>query len=526
MQSADGQYFMVNGQTEQTSQTYYPTSGGCSSCPSGNKPRTVYAPPSPIHTPLTPIIQNNFCEERKICPPKGSVLIATGNCDTQGAFPTRNGQVLRALKKDINGPDRSDNYYVDFESLEARDITGWNLLPNGTIPASAISGLGNSGLGNLTLALNGSQLSYSIGGQTSNTVSLSTGSGSSSYDCNTNPCRFVKTVNGTAPDNNGNVSVSTGTGNFDPSKLKIDFYPMKFNTNGIAVKKEVNTPQDYCVGMGGDISYNGQIISSEYVNWDEILDMNTVKPRTSDGRLIGTSTAGSSSLGGIWMRDTAGQYTFTVPAGVTRVKVTCIGGGGGGDIICKTQTFTTSTDSIGANSGEMSILYRNVNPGDTLSVNVGLGGLCTTPSGFNQSSYAGFQGQPTMVAASGAANLSNNFVIAGGGKGANGVASTGNAGFGDIVIAGKQGSAYSNGGGFSSPSTTFLATSLGGISPMFGFQMGSISEFNAFSLNTLKKSYGAGGPSLWIPSTAMYAVWDSPNKAIPLGGDGACIIEY
>ena len=510
MQSADGQYFMVNGQTEQTSQTYYPTSGGCSSCPSGNKPRTVYAPPSPIHTPLTPIIQNNFCEERKICPPKGSVLIATGNCDTQGAFPTRNGQVLRALKKDINGPDRSDNYYVDFESLEARDITGWNLLPNGTIPASAISGLGNTPsnptLGALTLSLNGSQLYYSIGGQTSNTVSLPTGStGGSSYDCNANPCGFgkVKTVsvNGSTavqPDSNGNVNLSVSGG------------------AGIT----------YSAGSGISIANGVVSVDCSQNPCGYVKRVNGIAPDAT-GNVVVASTTPTANASGTWMRDIAGQYTFTVPAGVFRVKVTCIGAGGGGDIICKTQTFVTSTDSLGARSGSLSIAYRNVNPGDTLSVNVGLGGLCTTPTGFNQSSYPGLQGQPTMVAIAGGANLINNFVIAGGGTGANNNVSSGNASAGDVVVGGKFGNAYSNGGGFSSPSSTFFATSLGGISPMFGFQMASTSQFDAFSINQIKKSYGAGGASLWLPSTTMYSVWDNgSNKITPTGGDGACIIEY
>lgn len=89
-------------------------------------------------------------------------------------------------------------------------------------------------------------------------------------------------------------------------------------------------------------------------------------------RNILMAAAGSEAPGQVAFT-TPGTYSWTVPAGVTKVCVVCIGGGGGGGMI-----YGSSTSGAGGGGGGLA--YWNdlsVSPGQILTINVGNGGINT-----------------------------------------------------------------------------------------------------------------------------------------------------
>ncbi|MEX3240544.1 hypothetical protein [Serratia quinivorans] len=68
-----------------------------------------------------------------------------------------------------------------------------------------------------------------------------------------------------------------------------------------------------------------------------------------------------------------GSGSFTVPSGVTRIKVTCVGGGGGGGG-CQASSLSNTFSGSGGGAGGTAIGYFGVIPGSSLSVVVGNGG--------------------------------------------------------------------------------------------------------------------------------------------------------
>ena len=87
---------------------------------------------------------------------------------------------------------------------------------------------------------------------------------------------------------------------------------------------------------------------------------------------------GSNVGGGFVEYDTAGSYTFTVPAGVTIISVTACGGGGGGG----TGNNSGSSTSYGGpgGGGGAAVVGRKfaVTPGQTLAITVGAGGTVSS----------------------------------------------------------------------------------------------------------------------------------------------------
>lgn len=74
---------------------------------------------------------------------------------------------------------------------------------------------------------------------------------------------------------------------------------------------------------------------------------------------------------------TPGSFTFTVPAGVSRVQVTCIGGGGGGGNA--TTNFRVGTG--GGSGGYAKTYVTGLTPGATVAVTVGIGGAAGAAGG-------------------------------------------------------------------------------------------------------------------------------------------------
>jgi hypothetical protein len=172
-----------------------------------------------------------------------------------------------------------------------------------------------------------------------------------------------------------------------------------------------------------------------------------VAPGTSGNILTSNGTtwtsAAASSGGGGQGQVFTGNGTFTIPTGITKVKVTVVAGGGGGNL------------NSGGDAGGAAIKYlTSLTPGNTISVTVGAGGATDTIGGSSQ--IASGTQSITTVSATGGSNggLSN----AQGGIGSNG----------DLNIRGGGGtgaggnSIFGGGGAFRDTGGTGLGGSTGG----------------------------------------------------------------
>lgn len=113
---------------------------------------------------------------------------------------------------------------------------------------------------------------------------------------------------------------------------------------------------------------------------------------------------------------TAGSFTFTVPAGVSRVMVTCIGGGGGGG------NSTSAAGGTGGGGGGYAMAYvTGLTPGQTISVTVGIGGAAVTAGGSSSfgtfctatGGGAGQTNQTTGTGGTGGSGTVGNFLFSG-----------------------------------------------------------------------------------------------------------------
>lgn len=138
------------------------------------------------------------------------------------------------------------------------------------------------------------------------------------------------------------------------------------------------------------------------------------------------NTAAAPSMRGQVFTYTGSSQTFTIPTGVTALKVTVVGGGAGGG--------TENSGYVGGGGGGgAAIKYlTNLTPGNTLSVTVGAGGTAGSygagGTGGTSSVSSGTQSITTISATGG---TSNSYAIGGtGGSGSNG----------DMNITGQAGS--------------------------------------------------------------------------------------
>ena len=99
---------------------------------------------------------------------------------------------------------------------------------------------------------------------------------------------------------------------------------------------------------------------------------------------IGSSASSEEAPAGEIEFTSAGQYEFTVPAGVSSMNMVLVGGGGGG-----ATSTTTSNGTSGGGGGGGALMWRNgltVSAGDTLYITVGAAGQGGT---MNVSANAG-----------------------------------------------------------------------------------------------------------------------------------------
>lgn len=128
--------------------------------------------------------------------------------------------------------------------------------------------------------------------------------------------------------------------------------------------------------------------------------------------------------------------TFTVPAGVTKVKVTVVGGGAGG------RTSSNSTGQGGGGSGGAAIkVITGLTPGGTVAVTVGTGGAANTNGGT--SSFGAY-----CSATGGSSPATGGPGIGGAGGTATGgdINFTGGAGCAGSGVSGQVNGASGNGG--------------------------------------------------------------------------------
>jgi len=164
---------------------------------------------------------------------------------------------------------------------------------------------------------------------------------------------------------------------------------------------------------------------------------------TSDGTAWVSSVAPSSVSS---IQSFTSDGTFTIPAGVTKVKVTVVGGGGGG------RTASSSTSQGGGGSGGAAIkVITGLTPGGTVAVTVGTGGAANTngaTSSFGAycSATGGvspgvFSNNPGPGGAGGTATGGDINFTGGAGGGGSGVSGTvaGNGGGGGCSIFGGGG---------------------------------------------------------------------------------------
>jgi hypothetical protein len=176
-----------------------------------------------------------------------------------------------------------------------------------------------------------------------------------------------------------------------------------------------------------------------------IATVQLVAPGVSGNLLTsnGTTWASAAPAGVPTIQTFTTTGTFTVPAGVTRVKVTVVGGGGPG-----------SSYGGGGGGGTAIKIVTGLTPAGTVAVTVGssggtssFGAYCSATGGGASVSNAGGVGG---AGSSGDVNLAGNGGSGGSvsvGFGAGGGSSLGGGGNGNVSAAGDVGRAYGGGAG-------------------------------------------------------------------------------
>jgi hypothetical protein len=150
---------------------------------------------------------------------------------------------------------------------------------------------------------------------------------------------------------------------------------------------------------------------------------------TQQGSIVSPKGKTVERLFPVFFKD-VGTFNWTVPAGVTSLRVLCVGGGGGGGY------------QVGGGGGAGGVVFNSnytVTPGTTLTITVGNGG-----AGATNSAVSGFNGQNSVVSGGattitaigggggGSHNSNNNAQVGGSGGGGGGPAA-------DVSAAGASG---------------------------------------------------------------------------------------
>jgi hypothetical protein len=171
---------------------------------------------------------------------------------------------------------------------------------------------------------------------------------------------------------------------------------------------------------------------------------------TSNGTSWTSAAAPAAGLQGVMVVLTSGT-SYTIPAGVTRIKATVVGGGGG-----LSSSFPSGT---GGGGGGTAIRYFTVTPGSTITYAVGaLGG-----TGSNGGDSSVTVGGTTITGGGGTVSSSSASTFSAGGTATNGdlnIQGSGGGGTGQLSIGG--GSLFGTGSRVNSVSSTTPSVGYGG----------------------------------------------------------------
>jgi hypothetical protein len=158
-------------------------------------------------------------------------------------------------------------------------------------------------------------------------------------------------------------------------------------------------------------------VMGEYIAADTVTTINYSKYSANFlayGGGSGTSSTVGSSIPNMSVFSTAGSQTFTIPSGVSKIKVTVVGGGGGGHSGAQAAGGQTGAGHGGAGGGTSIKTLTGLTPGTTISVTVGNAGTAGQSNGIRTGGTGG-----TSSISSGTQTITT--VSATGGQGGQGV---------------------------------------------------------------------------------------------------------
>lgn len=198
--------------------------------------------------------------------------------------------------------------------------------------------------------------------------------------------------------------------------------------------------------------------------------------------------------------------TFTIPTGVTAVKVTVIGGGGGaGNGFASTITFSIAS---GGGAGGYAVKYlTGLTPGNTIAVTVGAAGAAGVAGGTS-SIASGTQAITTVTATGGGAGVGQGSQTSGQPGGSGGTASNG-----DINITGNAGNIEQV--GYATAMANWTAQVQSGGSGPLGIGGKAVSTYASGGAAT---GYGAGG--------GAGLAYNGSTSTGGAGSTGAVIFEW
>lgn len=210
----------------------------------------------------------------------------------------------------------------------------------------------------------------------------------------------------------------------------------------------------------------------------------TLKTTSSGVVYADTASSGGGLQGGFAESTTTGASAWLVPTGVTKVRITAIGAGGGSDF-------------GGGGAGGVCRKYYTSTPGAYIIFSVGVGGTAGT------SGAAGHVGNNTTVGTAGAICTANGG--SGGIGNTSGVVSGGSASNGDINLTGGDGKTWSQG--------TTIRGGDGGDTPLgYGTGGGGVPASSGAHAGV---GYGSGAGGM-----------NGGNTGGASGGDGHVFFEY
>lgn len=348
------------------------------------------------------------------------------------------------------------------------------------------------------------------------------------------------------------LPISSNNGTFDFTKLGVDVFPyngtLPNTTKDITALGFGDNTGNFKVGLQTELTYNGLVIPNtrEWVGFGEFVDGNTIGQHNVSGKLI------AKPLKGYAMYRDNGTYNWIVPDNVYRIKVTAIGGGGGGDISCGPMLGYFAVFD-GGRAGTMSTKTIDVTPGQSFNLTVGAGGSVTIPSTFQFGDYVASNGGDTsfgtnLVVAQGGSNVQVVSNSSGLGKSVKSKSPINTNNVGDFYAFGSE--------GFGTLSQDRGGSSRGGLSQVYGrfneCQMifstvpgGSIGASAGLELTPqgagiiaplgvirylgeTGTGFGSGMASMSIPNSTFYSqIGAMTNNTFKFAaGDGAVIIEW